>query len=117
MWVILLEKAWAKLHGSYARCEGGLPSFAMIHLLGTPATSFYNEEKAKDDANFWSKIKKFDSHEYLMTAASKGSGEEQTAAGIVSGHAYSLISVHEFQHLGKLVRLVKLRNPWGKSEW
>lgn len=29
LWVILLEKAWAKLHKTYARTEGGLPSFAV----------------------------------------------------------------------------------------
>lgn len=42
IWVILLEKAWAKLHKTYARTEGGLPSFATIHLLGTPASSYYH---------------------------------------------------------------------------
>lgn len=48
MWVIILEKAWAKLHKTYARTEGGLPSFATIHLLGTPAESYYHEEMAKN---------------------------------------------------------------------
>lgn len=52
-----------------------------------------------------------------MMASSKGEGEKSKADGVVSGHAYSLIGVHEFEHLGTCVRLVKLRNPWGKGEW
>lgn len=37
LWAILLEKAWAKLHGTYARTEAGLPSFACMHMVGTPS--------------------------------------------------------------------------------
>lgn len=33
--------------------------------------------------------------------------------GLVSGHAYSIISAHHVEG----VRLLKLRNPWGKTEW
>lgn len=66
---------------------------------------------------FWAELRKFDQREYLMMAASSGEGEEKTQAGIISGHAYSLISIHEFAHEGKQVRLLKLRNPWGKGEW
>lgn len=33
--------------------------------------------------------------------------------GIVSGHAYSLISVYEING----VQLLKIRNPWGSFEW
>lgn len=40
LWVSLLEKAWAKLHGTYARMEGGLPSFAASHIMGVPAESY-----------------------------------------------------------------------------
>ena len=39
IWVSLLEKAWAKLHGTYARTEGGLPSFAAAHIMGVPSES------------------------------------------------------------------------------
>jgi calpain-15 len=53
LWVILLEKAWAKLHKTYARTEGGLPSFATIHLLGTPAESHFHEDMQKDVEKFW----------------------------------------------------------------
>jgi hypothetical protein len=33
----------------------------------------------------------------------------------MSGHAYSLISVHEAD--GPVPRLLRLRNPWGRTEW
>ena len=36
---------------------------------------------------------------------------------MVQGHAYSVISVHEFEAHGKLVRLLMMRNPWGRGEW
>ena len=52
-----------------------------------------------------------------MMAASHGQGEQKNAHGVVSGHAYSLISVKEFQHDDKTIRLLVLRNPWGQGEW
>ena len=36
---------------------------------------------------------------------------------MISGHAYSLISIHELEHKGEKVKLLKLRNPWGTGEW
>lgn len=107
LWAILLEKAWAKLHGTYARIEAGLPSFACMHLLGTPAESLwhgdYVEAGARDQ--LWAKLKRCDSLSYMMMAASHGQGEEKTAQGVISGHAYSFIGVKELYHNGQLVRL------------
>lgn len=39
IWVSLLEKAWAKLHGTYARVESGVPYFAYSQLCGLPGYS------------------------------------------------------------------------------
>ena len=50
-------------------------------------------------------------------ASSLGQGEEENDDGIISGHAYSVVSCHEFEHEGETVRLLKLRNPWGHGEW
>ena len=52
LWVCLLEKAWAKLYGTYARIEGGDPGFALSHLTGLPAETIWHED-IKDKNAFW----------------------------------------------------------------
>ena len=52
-----------------------------------------------------------------MIAASQGQGEVKDTSGVISGHAYSVIEIHEFTNNGQNVRLLKLRNPWGQGEW
>jgi hypothetical protein len=37
--------------------------------------------------------------------------------GIAGGHAYSLLAGYEIMVKGQLIKLVKLRNPWGDKEW
>ena len=36
LWVLLIEKAWAKLSGSYQNSEGGLTSETMEQFTGMP---------------------------------------------------------------------------------
>ena len=52
LWVILLEKAWAKIHGSFMRCRGGYDGYVAHHFIGLPAKSIYRNEKPQID-EFW----------------------------------------------------------------
>lgn len=45
LWVIVLEKAWAKLHGSYERIEAGLCTDVMRDLTGAPSFSMLTSER------------------------------------------------------------------------
>jgi calpain-15 len=40
LWVLILEKAYAKLHGCYKNIVGGSPYEAMMDLTGCPTTSY-----------------------------------------------------------------------------
>ena len=52
-----------------------------------------------------------------MTATSPGAGEDRIQNNIATGHAYNIVSVHEVEHQGKGLKLIRLRNPWGINEW
>jgi calpain-15 len=46
IWVMILEKCWAKLHGSYGAIIGGLP-FEVLHAFSGAPTSNTNIPKTQ----------------------------------------------------------------------
>lgn len=68
LWVILLEKAWAKLHGCYQRIESGLAYQALRDLTG--AHSYLINMAKMDREELWAKIKDADDSDYVMAVAS-----------------------------------------------
>lgn len=118
LWVMLLEKAWAKLHGSYSRTEGGHCCHAAQQLLGVPSSSFDHGTVKQDVNAFWKDIRLYDKLNYAIFSSSSSGSDTNNVDGVVSGHAYSLISVFEVQIGSSQVRLMKMRNPWGSGvEW
>lgn len=129
LWVMLLEKAYAKLRGSYATLCGGRMYAAMIDLTGAPyreidLTSVENFEMMVDNS-MWELLLSNDAMGYIQSAASLGEDHmsvggdrhaEEGSSGLVGGHAYAILRVKETK-CG--VRLLEMRNPWGHGgmEW
>jgi hypothetical protein len=123
LWVPLLEKAYAKMHGSYESINAGRCEEAFYDLTGKPCTTLplngeaLAKRQADGDDEPFVRMLSFDGSACIM-AASCGVAErkdEATARGLRNGHAYSVLQV--VVCVATRRRLVKLRNPWGHSKF
>ncbi|XP_032882587.1 calpain-3 isoform X2 [Amblyraja radiata] len=117
-WSALLEKAYAKLHGSYEALKGGSTTEAMEDFTGG-VTEFFEVKGAPKDMY---KIMKKAAERGSLMACSIDSYvplqfETRTTSGLVKGHAYSVTSVDEVTYRNQKIKLLRLRNPWGSVEW
>ena len=65
--MLILEKAWAKLHGSYERIEAGFAHNVMTDLTGAPSFDLGIEEEGEDIV--WERLVKSEKKNYLMAAS------------------------------------------------
>uniref|UniRef100_A0A6I8NDQ8 Calpain-3 n=1 Tax=Ornithorhynchus anatinus TaxID=9258 RepID=A0A6I8NDQ8_ORNAN len=116
-WSALLEKAYAKLHGSYEALKGGNTTEAMEDFTGG-VTEFFEIKDAPRD--MYKIMKKAIERGSLMGCSIDtvvvAQHETRAACGLVKGHAYSVTGLEEL-FKGEKAKLVRLRNPWGQVEW
>ncbi|KAM9362469.1 calpain-9 [Symphorus nematophorus] len=117
-WSALLEKAYAKLHGSYESLKGGSTMEAMEDFTGGVGEN-YETKKAPD--NLFSIMKKALDRGSMMGCSidisSSAESEAKTSTGLVKGHAYSITGLEQVNYRGQTVKLIRIRNPWGQVEW
>ena len=117
-YVQVLEKAYAKVHGSYASIVGGFVSHALAELTGGVADRILEFNKCEEriaSGELWRHVKSAIADGHLLGAGSPaGKDTDATDLGVVLGHAYSILDARDVPggH-----QLVKLRNPWGSFEW
>uniref|UniRef100_A0A7S3K6D0 Calpain catalytic domain-containing protein n=1 Tax=Aureoumbra lagunensis TaxID=44058 RepID=A0A7S3K6D0_9STRA len=143
-WVLLLERAFAKIAQGYDKLDGGYPLLAWMCMTGCEDLSIWQRQSnnlwtesiatidknnftfsklsalpgpsppATDQALF-NHLSAYDSKNYLLGASIGGTVvEKKRTDGLVERHAYTLLRVVTYQD----IQLVQLRNPWGNSiEW
>jgi hypothetical protein len=118
IWPMILEKAYAKLHGSYEAIEGGHTSDGLTDLTGLPSYSVDIQKKQSEiaDGSFWKSILDWHENGFMMGCGShSGSDTDHNNMGIVQGHAFSILNVVEVDG----IRFMNIRNPHGtgSQEW
>ncbi|XP_065276850.1 calpain-12 [Emys orbicularis] len=117
-WMPLLEKAYAKLNGSYEAMNGGYMNEAFVDFTGGVGETY---QLKMPNPELFKVIRAALTKRSLMGAHIKVTRQEDmeghTPEGLVKGHAYSITAVHKLDHRGKKLKLLRLRNPWGEVEW
>ena len=85
-WLVLLEKAYAKLNLNYANLDGGMQYEAMRALTGQPVV-FY-ETPAQSEKQIWEQLASADGKKFVMTASCL-----RDYQGLVGGHAYTILGI------------------------
>ncbi|KAM8737551.1 calpain-1 catalytic subunit-like [Acanthopagrus schlegelii] len=116
-WPALLEKAYAKVCGSYSDMNSGTPSEALVDFTGGVHICI---DLSDPPPNLWELMCRAGKSKPLMGC---GTPQGETSAntvlpnGLVQGHAYAVTGVKEVISQGQIVNLVRLWNPWGQGEW
>eukprot|EP00899_Mesostigma_viride_P005554 jgi/Mesvir1/149/Mv13513-RA.1 len=142
LWAPLLEKAYAKAHGSYRAIAGGQVAEALLDLTGAPVFTVEMDYPGFSLDALWAQLVYFKSQKFPMGCATAPNPHLEEM-GLVGNHAYSILECREVQlkegrcggrggaggggnarngaggtaQRGNYVRLLRIRNPHGVGEW
>ncbi|NXL94388.1 CAN14 protein, partial [Alectura lathami] len=126
-WGALLEKAYAKLYGSYEDLQIGQVSEALVDFTGGVNVRI---KLAAAPPGLWGILTRATYSRSLMgcqTHLGKAyfpsvslpctQATKVLKNGLVAGHAYTVTGIRKVTCQYGPENLVRLRNPWGKIEW
>ena len=100
IWVLLIEKAYAKIHHAYENLISGFMTSALADFTGgLPQTIKFDSDKFESPEFLWQQLLQSRKSKHLMGAAfsvDKGQPvEKETDMGIIHGHAYGVLDARE----------------------
>ncbi|XP_053174013.1 calpain-2 catalytic subunit-like [Scomber japonicus] len=117
-WSALLEKAYAKVNGSYEALSEGRTIEAFEDFTGGIAECY---DLNVDQPFLFPTIRKALYLGSLLSCSINSSNSTEmdrlTSLKLVQGHAYSITAADRVHYNGSVVELVRIRNPWGEMEW
>ncbi|CAN9502900.1 unnamed protein product [Ophioblennius macclurei] len=128
-WVALLEKAYAKLHGSYEQLWAGQVSEALVDLTGGLAErwslaqsgSEKEQQTGQDSDEVWRRKLDLNILNPVKDDCALSCSTHSTAAGVSDLGQYHALTVMDWLDVKKVtdgqVRLLRIRNPWGRCSW
>ena len=115
LFVNIIEKAYAKMYGSYINIIGGKVHIALSEMTGGfPSEITLEVYREKDLNELYHTIDKYNNNGYLLGAGTPENPQGDKAIsedGIVQGHAYQILDVRNLD--GN--KLIRFRNPHGKQ--
>ncbi|XP_069799079.1 calpain-1 catalytic subunit-like isoform X2 [Dendropsophus ebraccatus] len=119
LWSALLEKAYAKVCGGYSALQGGTIAETLEDFTGGIAESVSLSRHTSEEV--WEMVTEAESRQSLMACYIQVSDPTDVGRvdedGLVLGHAYSVLGAKEVTLNSGEVTLIKLRNPWGFTEY
>ena len=126
IWVSLLEKAYAKLHGSYQSLQHGSEQEALMDITGGLVDPLRMSEpgdppvplnkRESTYAHVWDTLVQYDANQWFVGCGAFDKGqvtEGNYGVGILYNKLYAVVDCRAVQGH----KLVRLRNPWGLLEW
>ncbi|KAL1782993.1 calpain-13 [Sigmodon hispidus] len=116
-WPCLMEKAYAKLLGSYSHIHYGYLPDGLVDLTGGVVTSGNLHSTPSDLLMAVRTAIKAGSMVTCATPNGVAEGSKVMENGLVSQHAYTVTGAEQIQYQRGWEEIIRLWNPWGNTEW
>lgn len=115
-WALLIEKAYAKLAGSYAAIESGSVMATLSNITGMPVRLMKTDEFKS--VNLFTKLKKYLEKSFTITAYNDEANQErvsqlQEKLGILSHRAYVVLGAYSSGEK----KFIMLKSPMAEIMW